>query len=458
MTVADQKYGGTVTTTGIANNGKQYDIRNQQVKDGNALNKFNDFGIKQHDVANLHMGEANHQINIVKNKIDIDGVVNAIKDNKIGGDVYFFSNAGIAVGSHGVFNVGRLTLGTNTEAGDALYKGYHIVSTQSGPVTVYIDRDKDFYQKSPVERSRLLNDSVLWGGNDATDAGISIAGKINAKDSVVIASAKSTISQTDGVIQTGAVFQPYTSGQSADAYRSSLVNTKGIVDATTAIATTDGIALVAKKDITLAGEIASHGRSVNIETGDNLSVTGTEAKASRITSGGGAIALTASSDDAKLQADPDKPPGDGMISIKDAYIDSSSTKKDSGKIDITAVRNVMGVSRIDVDDATITAEGKNGHKAGDVAIHATAATKLYAWDIGDGAYALVKMGQESRDRNTIKGDTIDISARATTSGVSGMIISLRMQRSKRASSGKRITMLCWGSSKSTAAISAPSAQ
>ena len=420
VTVSDQKhYGNTVKVTDIANSGKQYDITNQQVKDGNALNKFNDFGIKQHDVANLHMGEANHQINVVKNKIDIDGVVNAIKDNKIGGDVYFFSNAGIAVGSHGVFNVGRLTLGTNTAVGDALYNGYYIVPSQSGPVQVNFDRDKDFYQKSPVERARLLNDGSLWGGNTAGDAGISFAGKINAKDSVVIASAKSTISQTDGMIQTGAAFHDYTAGQSADTYRNSLVNTAGIVDATAAVATTDGIALVAKKDITLAGEIASHGRSVTVETGDNLSVTGTEAKASRITSGGGAIALTASSQDAKLQADPDKEPGDGMISIKDAYIDSSSEKKDSGKIDITAVRNVMGVSRIDVDDATITAEGKSGHKAGDVSIHATAATKLYAWDIGDGAYALVKMGQKSRGRNTIKGDNVDISARATTSGVIG---------------------------------------
>ena len=420
VTVADQKkYGHTVTVNNIANSGKQYDITNQQVKDGNALNKFEDFGIKQHDVANLHMGEANHQINVVKNKIDIDGVVNAIKDNKIGGDVYFFSNAGIAVGSHGVFNVGRLTIGTNTAVGDALYNGYYVMPSQSGPVQVNFDRDKDFYQKSPVERARLLNDGSLWGGNTAGDAGISFAGKINAKDSVVIASAKSTISQTDGMIQTGAAFHDYTAGQSADTYRNSLVNTAGIVDATAAVATTDGIALVAKKDITLAGEIASHGRSVTVETGDNLAVTGTETKASRITSGGGAIALTASSDDAKLQADPDKEPGDGMISIKDAYIDSSSEKKDSGKIDITAVRNVMGVSRIDVDDATITAEGKSGHKAGDVSIHATAATKLYAWDIGDGAYALVKMGQKSRDRNTIKGDNVDISARATTSGVIG---------------------------------------
>ena len=420
VTVADQKhYGDTVKVTDIANSGKQYDITNQQVKGGNALNKFDKFGINQHDVANLHMGKANHQINVVKNKIDIDGVVNAIKNNEIGGDVYFFSNAGIAVGSHGVFNVGRLTLGTNTAVGDALYNGHYVVPSQSGPVQVNFDRDKDFYQKSPAERARLLNDSSLWGGNTAGDAGISFAGKINAKDSVVIASAKSTISQTDGVIQTGAVFHDYTAGQSADTYRNSLVNTAGIVDATAAVATTDGIALVAKKDITLAGEVASHGGSITVETGDNLAVTGTEVKASRITSGGGAITLTASSDDAKLQADPGKEPGDGMISIKDAYIDSSSKNKDSGKIDITAVRNVMGVSRIDVDDATITTEGKSGHKAGDVSIHATAETKLYAWDIGDGAYALVKMGQKSRGRNTIKGDNVDISARATTSGVIG---------------------------------------
>lgn len=421
VTVADQKhYGNTVTVKDIANSGKQYDITNQQVKDGNALNNFDNFGIKQHDVANLHMGEANHQINVVKNKIDIDGVVNAIKNNQIGGDVYFFSNAGIAVGEHGVFNVGRLTLGTNTAAGSALYEGYYYVPTQSGAAQVTFNRDKEFYQKSPAERARLLNDGSLWGGNTAGDAGISFAGKINAKDSVVIASAKSDIKAESGsLIQTGAVFHDYTAGQSADMYRNSLVNTAGIVDATTAVATTDGIALVAKKDITLAGEAMSHGRSITVETGDNLAVKGTEAKATRITSGGGAIALTASSSDAKLQADPGKEPGDGMISIKDAYIDSSSEKKDSGKIDITAVRDVMGVSRIDVDDATITAEGKSGHKAGDVSIHATAATKLYAWDIGDGAYALVKMGQKSRGRNTIKGDNVDISARATTSGVIG---------------------------------------
>ena len=123
VTVTDPNKAGTVTAQQIANGGTQYDITNQQVNNGNALNKFDKFGITQHDVANLHMGEAAHQINLVKDRIDIDGVVNAIKDNKIGGDVYFFSNAGIAVGENGVFNVGRLTLGTNTTYGEGLYNG-----------------------------------------------------------------------------------------------------------------------------------------------------------------------------------------------------------------------------------------------------------------------------------------------------------------------------------------------
>lgn len=115
---------GKVDKTKLADGGIQYDIYNQQVNKGSALNKFTDFGIGQKDVANLQLGSSvDRQINLVKNRIDIDGVVNAIKDNKIGGDVYFFSDAGIAVGATGVFNVGRLTLGTNAAYGEALYNG-----------------------------------------------------------------------------------------------------------------------------------------------------------------------------------------------------------------------------------------------------------------------------------------------------------------------------------------------
>ena len=218
VTVSDQKhYGNTVKVTDIANSGKQYDITNQQVKDGNALNKFNDFGIKQHDVANLHMEKANHQINVVKNKIDIDGVVNAIKDNKIGGDVYFFSNAGIAVGEHGVFNVGRLTLGTNAAYGEALYNGGM----------------ESHLQKTAAEQAK-----AVAGGSD-----ISLNGKVYAQDDVVLGAG--SVNVKGGEIRTHRNnADTYADKKAAEAYRNQLVNVSPSATVATALGHGD-IALAA---------------------------------------------------------------------------------------------------------------------------------------------------------------------------------------------------------------------
>ena len=167
VTVTDPAKSGTVTTQQFANGGTQYDITNQQVNNGNALNKFDKFGITQHDVANLHMGDAAHQINLVKDRINIDGVVNAIKDNKIGGDVYFFSNAGIAVGKTGVFNVGRLTLGTNAAYGEALYNG---------------GMEKHLAQSAAAQAK------AVSGGSD-----ISLKGKVYAEGDVVLGAGSVTL-------------------------------------------------------------------------------------------------------------------------------------------------------------------------------------------------------------------------------------------------------------------------
>lgn len=195
--MADQ-YGHTVNVQEIANSGKQYDITNQQVNGGNALNKFTDFALKQHDVANLHMGEANHQINVVKNKIDIDGVVNAIKDNKmIGGDVYFFSNAGIAVGANGVFNVGRLTLGTNAAYGEALYNGG---------------------MEKHLAQSAASQAKAIAGGSDIT-----LQGKVYAQSDVVLGAG--SVNVTNGKIRTHRNnADTYADKKAAEAYRNQLVN------------------------------------------------------------------------------------------------------------------------------------------------------------------------------------------------------------------------------------------
>ena len=224
VTVADQKYNGTVKTDNIANGGTQYDITNQQVNNGNALNKFDTFGITQHDVANLHLREAAHQINLVKNKIDIDGVVNAIKDNKIGGDVYFFSNAGIAVGANGVFNVGRLTLGTNAAYGEALYNG---------------GMEKHLAQSAAAQAK------AVSGGSDIT-----LKGKVYAASDVVLGAGSVNVT-ADSVNVTGGEIRThwnnadtYADKKAAEEYRNQLMKVSPSATVATALGHGD-IALAA---------------------------------------------------------------------------------------------------------------------------------------------------------------------------------------------------------------------
>ncbi len=387
-------YGNTVKTT-VVGSGTQYDITNQQLSADKtaALNRFSQFDLGATDIANLHMGEASHQINIVDSKINIDGVVNALKNNKIAGDVYFMSENGIAVGASGVFNVGRLTLGTNTSFGTALFAGTSGLS--------------HFYTASAKDRADMMRDFVI--GKKGGD--ISVAGTVNAAEAVVAVAGGSLKLETGSKIYTGATFKDLTNATAAE-YRAPLLNTEGVTSATVAKITDGGIALAANGDVTLKGTLFSAGWDITAETQKDLTVSG-----ATVTSGGGNIALTVAVSEGKLQADPTKTPENGgYLVIKDAYIDSSSADKKAGNIEVTAVRTAMGVARIDADDSTITAEGKNGKDSGNVTIHATAETNLWNWDIGDGAYAQIKMGKSSKTGNTIIGDNVDIAARSGTKG------------------------------------------
>lgn len=198
VTVADPAHADKVNKTQLAGGGIQYDINNQQVNKGSALNKFTDFGIGQKDVANLQLGSAvDRQINLVKNRIDIDGVVNAIKDNKIGGDVYFFSDAGIAVGATGVFNVGRLTLGTNTTYGEGLYNGG---------------------MEKHLAQSAASQAKAVAGGSDIT-----LQGKVYAQSDVVLGAG--SVNVKGGEIRTHRNnADTYADKKAAEAYRNQLVN------------------------------------------------------------------------------------------------------------------------------------------------------------------------------------------------------------------------------------------
>lgn len=347
VTVADQKhYGNTVKVTDIANSGKQYDITNQQVKGGNALNKFDNFGITQHDVANLHMGEANHQINVVKNKIDIDGVVNAIKDNKIGGDVYFFSNAGIAVGENGVFNVGRLTLGTNTTYGEGLYNGGM----------------ESHLQKTAAEQAK-----AVAGGSDISFK--KRGGKVYAQGDVIVGAGD--VSLNGATVRTHVDNAgTYAAQKTADEYRNQLVN---INTPSAMVATALG-----KGDVALA--------AVGVPS---------EAKAFETK---GAIVINqayidAAGGDTSISASAERNGGNLKGSQASATVDISNSTIQGQHVDIAAKTEVSG--KVGSADAYKTAAEEDGILG---LLHAT-----FDEQVGNLA-SVVKTGADSRV--TVKGSQL----------------------------------------------------
>jgi filamentous hemagglutinin family protein len=84
----------------------------------NALNQFQKFQLDAGKTANLYFHtefhtekdntEAQNLLNFVDTRIDIGGTLNAIRNNQIGGNLFFLSPGGMAVGKGGVINTGSL--------------------------------------------------------------------------------------------------------------------------------------------------------------------------------------------------------------------------------------------------------------------------------------------------------------------------------------------------------------
>ena len=83
--------------------------------------KYKDFVLSKDDVANLifKYGKNNVEtfVNMVDNKIQVDGLVNSMRDNNFyNGKAIFVSPNGMVVGSSGILNVGSLGVYTPTNA------------------------------------------------------------------------------------------------------------------------------------------------------------------------------------------------------------------------------------------------------------------------------------------------------------------------------------------------------
>ena len=108
--------------TKVTSNGSVIDIETKKIIDRTGVNIFKEFDLNANQIANMYFGDkansnqADNLVNFVNSHIDVNGTVNAIRDNKIGGNLYFLSKDGMAVGSSGVINTGALHVMTPTAA------------------------------------------------------------------------------------------------------------------------------------------------------------------------------------------------------------------------------------------------------------------------------------------------------------------------------------------------------
>ncbi|MCR6666707.1 MAG: leukotoxin LktA family filamentous adhesin [Methyloversatilis sp.] len=223
---AIQADGRTLTTVTTA--GAVTDVRTATVSGNTGFNSFKSFSVNAGHTANLHVpGGALNLVNIVRDtRTDIHGTLNAIRDGRIGGNVYFANPHGFVVGAGGIVNVGALSMSTPTQG--------------------FVDR---FFTASGVVDAGALA-QLLNGTAPLSSATIRIDGRINAIDAVELAAGTVSVK---GAVLTGARFE----GQAPDF--TDVVNAQGLAIGSRVVERSGRIYIAAADDIEIAGTLDARG-------------------------------------------------------------------------------------------------------------------------------------------------------------------------------------------------------
>lgn len=300
-----------------------------------AINYFKEFKLDANNIANMYFGKdkdnnkAGNLVNFVDSRIDINGTVNAIQNKKIGGNLFFFSSDGMAVGKTGVINAGALYVATPTTDAFAKYKDF----TEQDQFDTIIP-DQNFAQ-IPINASGT----------------ISVLGKVNAVNAVNLRAAKIGVGKnvsenTIGDVAAGAT----ATGASIS---TGVVNFKDIVNIGKVKSGLSGTALTAKKtgsgDIVLA---ASNNYNDNYKMLDDLSeIAGAKVEAELTVANGAEVKAAGN---AKLSAQ----------ALNNVVVEESDQYKENYTPSTTTNSHLYG--QIVTTNATVNVDGKVEAKQVDV--------------------------------------------------------------------------------------------
>ena len=298
-----------------------------------AINQFKEFQLDANNIANMYFGtkkdgNAGNLVNFVDSRIDINGTVNAIQNKKIGGNLFFFSSDGMAVGKTGVINAGALYVATPTKTA---FDDYKKLDTEDKFNTIIKDEGFD---KIPINASGT----------------ISVLGKVNAVNAVNMRAAKIGVGKNVskdkiGDVATGATATgaSISTGSTGVVDFSNLVNIKGKVNVNAGL-TGDLKATKAKDasgDIVLA---ASNNYNDNYTMLDDFSKIAGESVDAELTVAQGAEVKAAGN--AKLSAK----------ALNNVLVEKSDQYKENYTPSTTTNSHLYG--QIVTTNATVNVDGK----------------------------------------------------------------------------------------------------
>ena len=316
-------------------NGSVTNIFAETVVGNVAINKFAEFKLDANNIANMYFGEsatsnsATNLVNFVNSRIDINGTVNAIQNKKIGGNLFFFSSDGMAVGKSGVINAGALYVATPTRTKFDEYKQF---AAQDKFDTII--KDEGFAQ-IPINASGT----------------ISVLGKVNAVNAVNLRAAKIGV----GKNVSGEAFDGVAAGATATgaSIRTGVVNFKDIVNIGKVKSDLSGTALTAEKtgngDIILA---ASNNYNDNYKMLDDFSeIAGAKVEAELTVANGAEV----------------KAAGNANLSAKALNnVEVTSSKQYDKNYDASTATNSHLYGQIVTTNATVNVDGKVEAKQVDI--------------------------------------------------------------------------------------------
>ena len=163
----------------MESSGTTHNIYASEVRNTIGVNRFGKFNLEENNIANMYFhrqdkvgGEASNLLNFVADKINVNGTINAIQNNKIGGNLYFLSKEGLVVGKTGVINAGTFNMYTRNESyqtNEALFKDFdQIVNMKEDLNRLNDDAKIEVYgQINTVDGIRLKAGSVIIGGTQS---------------------------------------------------------------------------------------------------------------------------------------------------------------------------------------------------------------------------------------------------------------------------------------------------